>query len=160
LTVVVTGIMLLVVDRIGRRRPLIYGAIAMAIAMAAMGTVFSVWQVGGVAAWLAIVCLALFKISFSMSWGGMAWILLGEIFPLNVRGTAMSMATFANWAGNLFVGLFFPVLLGVGTGVVFYIFAAVGVISCLFALRFVPETRGRTLEQIEQELVPAMKGAF
>ena len=156
LTVVVTVIMLLVVDRIGRRRPLIYGAIAMAIAMAALGTVFSVAGLkgGGAAGWLAIGCLALFKISFSMSWGGMAWILLGEIFPLNVRGTAMSLATFANWSGNLFVGLFFPVLLGVGTGVVFYIFAAVGVVSCLFALRFVPETRGRTLEQIEQQLVP------
>ncbi|HJP74982.1 MAG TPA: sugar porter family MFS transporter [Pseudonocardiaceae bacterium] len=147
LTVVVTVIMLLVVDRIGRRRPLIYGAIAMAVAMAALGTAFS--------GWFAIVCLALFKISFSMSWGGMAWILLGEIFPLNVRGTAMSLATFANWAGNLFVGLFFPVLLGVGTGLVFYIFAVVGVISCVFAIRFVPETRGRSLEQIEQQLLPA-----
>jgi sugar porter (SP) family MFS transporter len=161
LTVVVTVIMLLVVDRIGRRRPLIYGAIAMAIAMAALGTVFSVVGLkgGGAAGWLAILCLALFKISFSMSWGGMAWILLGEVFPLNVRGTAMSLATFANWAGNLFVGLFFPVLLGVGTGLVFYIFAGVGVISCLFALRFVPETRGRSLEQIEQQLVPELKEA-
>jgi sugar porter (SP) family MFS transporter len=155
LTVVVTVVMLLVVDRIGRRRPLIYGAIAMAVAMAAMGTVFSVVGLkgGGAAGWLAIICLALFKISFSMSWGGMAWILLGEIFPLNVRGPAMSLATFANWAGNLFVGLFFPVLLGVGTGLVFYIFAAVGVISCLFAIRFVPETRGQSLEQIEKQLV-------
>ena len=155
LTVVITVIMLLTVDRIGRRRPLIYGAIAMAVAMGLLGTVFSVAGLkgGGVAGWLAIICLALFKISFSMSWGGMAWILLGEIFPLNVRGTAMSLATFANWAGNLFVGLFFPVLLGVGTGLVFYIFAIVAVIACLFALRFVPETRGRSLEQIEQELV-------
>lgn len=158
LTVVVTVIMLVVVDRIGRRRPLIYGAIAMAIAMALMGTVFTVAGLkgGGAAGWLAIICLALFKISFSMSWGGMAWILLGEIFPLNVRGTAMSLATFANWAGNLFVGLFFPVLLGIGTGVVFYLFAAVGVISCAFAIRFVPETRGRSLEQIEQQLLPVL----
>jgi sugar porter (SP) family MFS transporter len=156
LTVVVTVIMLLVVDRIGRRRPLIYGAIAMTIAMAALGTVFSVVGLkgGGVAGWLAIICLALFKISFSMSWGGMAWILLGEVFPLTVRGPAMSLATFANWAGNLFVGLFFPVLLGVGTGLVFYLFAVVGVIACVFAIRFVPETRGQSLEQIEAQLVP------
>jgi sugar porter (SP) family MFS transporter len=161
LTVVVTVIMLMVVDRIGRRRPLIYGAVAMAVAMAALGTVFSVAGLkgGGVAGWLAILCLALFKISFSMSWGGMTWILLGEVFPLNVRGPAMSLATFANWSGNLFVGLFFPVLLGVGTGLVFYIFAAVGVISCVFAIRFVPETRGQSLEQIEQQLVPDLRGA-
>jgi MFS family permease len=161
LTVVVTVIMLMVVDRIGRRRPLIYGAVAMAVAMAALGTVFSVAGLkgGGAVGWLAILCLALFKISFSMSWGGMTWILLGEVFPLNVRGPAMSLATFANWSGNLFVGLFFPVLLGVGTGLVFYIFAAVGVISCVFAIRFVPETRGQSLEQIEQQLVPDLRGA-
>ncbi|HEY4458738.1 MAG TPA: sugar porter family MFS transporter [Pseudonocardiaceae bacterium] len=161
LTVVVTVIMLMTVDRIGRRRPLIFGAIAMAIAMAALGTVFSVVGLkgGGLAGWLAIACLALFKISFSMSWGGMAWILLGEVFPLNVRGPAMSLATFANWAGNLFVGLFFPVLLGVGTGLVFYIFAGVGVICCVFAIRFVPETRGQSLEQIEAQLVPELRGA-
>ncbi|HEX3782848.1 MAG TPA: sugar porter family MFS transporter [Pseudonocardiaceae bacterium] len=157
LTVVVTVIMLLLVDRIGRRRPLIIGAISMAVAMAALGTVFSVAGLkgGGAVGWLAIACLALFKISFSLSWGGMAWILLGEIFPLNVRGTAMSLATFANWAGNLFVGLFFPVLLGIGTGLVFYLFAIVGVLACGFAIRFVPETKGRSLEQIEQQLVPA-----
>jgi sugar porter (SP) family MFS transporter len=157
LTVVTTVIMLLVVDKIGRRLPLIYGAIAMAVAMAVLGTVFSVagLKSGGVASWLAIVCLALFKVSFSMSWGGVAWILLGEIFPLNVRGTAMSLAVFANWTGNLSVGLFFPVLAGIGTGFVFYLFALVGVISCLFALRFVPETKGRSLEQIEQQLVSA-----
>ena len=162
LTVLVTVIMLFVVDRIGRRRPLICGAIAMAVAMAALGTVFSVAGVtgGGAAGWLAIGCLALFKISFSMSWGGMAWILLGEVFPLNVRGPAMSVATFANWAGNLFVGLFFPVLLGVGTGLVFYVFAVVGVIACGFAIRFVPETRGQSLEQIERRLVPDVRGAL
>ena len=95
-----------------------------------------------------------------MSWGGMAWILLGEVFPLTVRGPAMSLATSANWAGNLFVGLFFPVLLGVGTGVVFYIFAAVGVICCVFAIRLVPETRGQSLEQIERQLVPEVGGAL
>jgi sugar porter (SP) family MFS transporter len=156
LTVVVTVVMILVVDKIGRRLPLIYGAIAMAVAMAMLGTVFSVAGLKGasVAGWLAIVCLALFKVSFSMSWGGVTGILLGEIFPLKVRGTAMSLAAFANWTGNLFVGLFFPVLVGIGTGFVFYLFAVVGVISCLFALRFVPETRGKSLEAIEQQLAP------
>jgi membrane protein implicated in regulation of membrane protease activity len=70
----------------------------------------------------------------------------------------MSLATFANWAGNLFVGLFFPVLLGIGTGLVFYLFAIVGVLACGFAIRFVPETKGRSLEQIEQQLVPVEIG--
>ena len=155
LTVVVTVIMLLVVDRIGRRRPLIYGAVSMAVAMAALGVVFFVAGVrnGGAAGWVAIAALALFKISFSLSWGGMAWILLGEIFPLRVREPAMSVATFANWTGNLLVGLFFPVLLAIGTGQVFFLFAVIGVVSCVFAIAVVPETRGRSLERIEWELV-------
>jgi sugar porter (SP) family MFS transporter len=155
LTVVVTVVMLLVVDRIGRRRPLIFGALSMAIAMAALGMVFFVAGLkgGGSAGWIAIAALALFKISFSLSWGGMGWILLGEIFPLRVREPAMSLATFANWTGNLLVGLFFPVLLKIGTGQVFFLFAAIGLLTFVFAIAVIPETKGKSLERIEQELV-------
>jgi MFS family permease len=89
----------------------------------------------------------------------MVWILLGEMFPLRVRGPVMGVATFANWTGNLLVGQFFPVLLGAGTGTVFFIFAGVAIVACLFATRWIPETRGRSLEQIEQQLgLPAGTG--
>ncbi|WP_037347283.1 sugar porter family MFS transporter [Sciscionella sediminilitoris] len=155
LTVVVTVIMLLVVDRIGRRRPMILGAIGMTICMLALGTVFlgsGSAHTGGLLGWVAIIALALFKVSFSMSWGGMGWIIPGEIFPLRVRETAMSLATFANWSGNLLVGLFFPVLLVIGTGIVFYLFAAIGVLATVFAVRLIPETKGKSLERIEFEL--------
>jgi hypothetical protein len=106
----------------------------------------------GGAGWLAIAGLAGFKIFYSLSWGGMVWILLGEMFPLRVRGPLVGIATFANWTGNLLVGQFFPVLLGAGTGTVFFIFAGVAVVACLFAARWIPETSGRSLEQIEQQL--------
>jgi sugar porter (SP) family MFS transporter len=162
LTVLVTVLMLLVVDRIGRRRPLIFGALGMAVCMVALGMVsFTAGNdtAGGAGGWVAIASLALFKVCFSLSWGGMVWILLGEIFPLNVRETAMSVATFANWTGNLFVGLFFPVLLGLGKGQVFFLFAVIGMIAFVFAVSVVPETKGKSLEQIEQELVPVREVA-
>lgn len=156
LTVVVTVLMLLLVDRIGRRNPMILGAIGMTICMLALGTVFfdaGGAKVGGLLGWVAIIALALFKVSFSMSWGGMGWIIPGEIFPLRVRESAMSIATFANWTGNLLVGLFFPVLLAVGVGTVFYLFAVIGLLATWFAVRLLPETKGKSLERIEQELV-------
>jgi Sugar (and other) transporter len=107
---------------------------------------------GGPAGWLAIIGLAGFKICYSLSWGGMVWIMLGEMFPLRVRAVAMGIATFANWLGNLLVGQFFPQLLGAGTGTVFFIFAGIAVLACAFAIRWIPETRARTLEQIEGDL--------
>jgi sugar porter (SP) family MFS transporter len=158
LTVLVTLIMLVyVVDRAGRRRPLIIGALGMAACMLLLGLTFLTagFSSGG-AGWLAIAALAGFKVFYSLSWGGMVWILLGEMFPLRVRGTIMGVATFANWTGNLLVGQFFPTLLGAGTGTVFFIFSGISVLACLFAARWIPETKGRTLEQIEQHLgVPA-----
>lgn len=151
-TVVVTVIMLLLVDRIGRRLPLIIGAAGMTGCMLLLAAVFLTGGVGGAGGWIAIASLALFKICFSMSWGGMVWIMLGEIFPLRARGVAMGVATFSNWVGNFAISLFFPVLLAAVGGGVFLIFAAVGAVSFFFALLFVPETKGRSLERIESEL--------
>jgi MFS family permease len=155
LTVLVTIIMLLfVVDRVGRRMPLVLGAIGMAACMVLLGLTFLTagFSHGGPAGWLAIVGLAGFKVCYSLSWGGMVWIMLGEMFPLRVRAAAMGIATFANWLGNLLVAQFFPQLLGAGTGTVFFIFAGVAVLACGFAVRWIPETRARTLEQIEGDL--------
>jgi sugar porter (SP) family MFS transporter len=155
LTVLVTIVMLVfVVDRVGRRTPLVLGAIGMAACMVLLGLTFLTagFSRGGPAGWLAIVGLAGFKVCYSLSWGGMVWIMLGEMFPLRVRAVAMGIATFANWLGNLLVGQFFPQLLGAGTGTVFFIFAGIAIGACAFAIRWIPETRGRTLEQIEGDL--------
>lgn len=156
LTLVVTIVMLVaVVDRFGRRRPLVLGALAMALCMAAMGVIFYTAGIGGgTTGWLTVLVLAAFKASYSLSWGGMVWIMLGEMFPLRVRAAAVGLATFANWTGNLLVGQFFPSLLKLGTGAVFFAFAAVCLLAFGFALRWIPETRYRTLEQIESDLVP------
>ena len=157
LTVIVTVIMLLfVVDRVGRRRPLIIGAFAMAVWMFVLGVIFESAGLngGGAKGWLVVAALALFKTSFSLSWGGMVWIMLGEMFPLRVRAAAVGIATFANWTGNLLVGQYFPDMLKVGTGLVFFIFAGIGLLACVFAVLWIPETRNRSLEQIETDLIP------
>src|SRR5215210_5930734 len=102
----------------------------MALCMAVLGmTFFSAGIEGGAVGWIAIACLALFKTCFSLSWGGIVWLMLGEIFPLKIRGTAMSIATLTNWAGNVLVAQTFPMLQAVGEGLVFFIFAAVGEIG-------------------------------
>jgi sugar porter (SP) family MFS transporter len=152
LTVVVTVIMLLVVvDRVGRRTPLIIGALGMAAAMALLAILFFAGGIkGGVDGWIAIIALALYKTSYSLSWGGLVWIMLGEIFPLRVRGTAMGAATFCNWTGNFLVGLLFPTLLGAGTGTVFVLFGVVCVVASVFAYAMIPETKGQSLEQLER----------
>ncbi len=154
LTVAVTLFMLLfVVDRVGRRTPLILGAIGMAAAMALLAILFySSGVKGGASGWVAIIGLALFKTSYSLSWGGLVWIMLGEIFPLRARGPAMGAATFLNWTGNFAVGLLFPTLLGAGTGTVFVLFGALCLVACAFAYTMIPETKGRSLEELEEEL--------
>jgi sugar porter (SP) family MFS transporter len=153
-TVFVTIMMLLfVVDKIGRRKPLIFGAWGMVLSMTVLGIVFlSAGIEGGASGWIAIACLVLFKASFSLSWGGIMWILLGEIFPLRIRATAMGISSFAQWTANFFVGLLFPILLAAGTGAVFFVFAAIGILASLFAFFMVPETKGRSLEDIESDL--------
>ena len=154
LTVLVTVLMLVyVVDRVGRRRPLILGAVGMGASMVLLAVIFfSGAAHGGSGGWIAIIGLAAFKVCFSLSWGGMVWILLGEIFPLRVRGTAMGVATLTNWLGNFAVGLLFPILLDVGAGTVFVVFAVLCGVACGFAYKWLPETRGRSLEQIEETL--------
>jgi sugar porter (SP) family MFS transporter len=157
LTVIVTILMLvLVVDRVGRRRPLILGAFGMAVWMAVLGTVFYAAGLngGGAKGWMVVAALALFKTTYSLSWGGMVWIMLGEMFPLRVRAAAVGVATFVNWTGNLIVGQYFPDMLHLGTGLVFFIFAGIGLLACGYAALWVPETRDRSLEQIEAELAP------
>ena len=161
LTVIVTVLMLLyVVDRVGRRRPLIFGAIGMCASMVLLAAVFFSGATSGSGGWVAIIGLAAFKVCFSLSWGGMVWILLGEIFPLRVRGTAMGVATLFNWLGNFLVGLLFPVLSGATSGgTVFVVFAVLCAVACGFAYKWLPETKGHSLEQIEERfgLTPSAK---
>ena len=88
---------------------------------------------------------------FAFSLGPIAWILISEIMPLAVRGTAMSIATMSNFVFNFIVALIFPTLLAsIGESATFAIFGIVGIFSLFYTWRYIPETKGRSLEQIER----------
>lgn len=152
LGLVMTMIMaFVIVDRYGRRRPLILGALGMAVSMAILGGVFLSTGATGSSGYVALAGLALFQISFALSWGGIVWIVLGEMFPLHIRGTAVGITVFMTEITSVVVGVVFPILIVQGAATVFFGFAAMSVVACFWALFMVPETRLRSLEDIETE---------
>jgi len=142
---------LVVVDRFGRRKPLMLGGLGMAASMVLLGIAFLSGQATGTAGYVALTGLIAFQIAFALSWGGIVWIVLGEMFPLRLRGTAMGIAVFATEITSVVVGAVFPILLRQGAAAMFFGFAAMGVIAFLWAWLVVPETGRRSLEAIEAE---------
>ena len=139
-----------IIDRAGRRPLLIIGLIGMVVSLILLGVVFSLDSTSGAAGLLATVCLGLYIASFAISLGPVFWLMISEIYPLRIRGTAMSVASIANWGSNFLVALTFPVLLAaLGGSGSFWLFAALGIVAWFFVYFRVPETKGRSLEEIE-----------
>jgi sugar porter (SP) family MFS transporter len=139
-----------IIDRAGRRPLLIIGLIGMIISLALLGLVFALGATSGAAGLLATVCLGLYIASFAISLGPVFWLMISEIYPLRIRGTAMSVASIANWGSNWLVALTFPVLLATFGGAgSFWLFAVLGIVAWFFVYFRVPETKGRSLEEIE-----------
>ena len=114
------------------------------------GVVFLQESTSGAAGLLATVCLGLYIASFAISLGPVFWLMISEIYPLRIRGTAMSVASIANWGSNFLVALTFPVLLAaLGGASSFWLFAVLGIVAWIFVYFRVPETKNRTLEEIE-----------
>jgi sugar porter (SP) family MFS transporter len=149
--VVMTVVAMLLIDRVGRR-PLLLGSLAgMAVALAVLGFGFLASTSSTTLAGLSVVCLMVFVGSFAIGLGPIFWLLIAEIYPLRVRGLAMSVATTANWGSNLVVSLTFLTLLqALGPANTFWLYGVVAILAWYFAFRLVPETRGRTLEEIER----------
>ena len=104
----------------------------------------------GALAWIATLSVAAYVGFFAIGLGPVFWLLISEIFPLAVRGRAMGVATVANWGSNLIVSQVFLMLVtGLGASATFGLFAVMSVGALLFTVALVPETRGRTLEEIE-----------
>ncbi|WP_017616018.1 sugar porter family MFS transporter [Nocardiopsis salina] len=104
----------------------------------------------GVVGLVTLACIAAYVFLFQMSWGSMTWVVLGELFPLSVRGPAMALATTLLWVANGLVALSFPPLLeAVGVGRLFAGFSVICLAALLFTVRLLPETKGKSLEQIE-----------
>jgi sugar porter (SP) family MFS transporter len=156
INVTMTLVAIRFIDRVGRKPLLLVGAAGMALSLGILGlTSLLLPEPSGVGlvGIVTLVCLALFIAAFAVSWGPIVWVMLGEIFPLKVRGSAMAVATVLLWGANFVVSLSFPVLLeALGLGWLFLGYALIGLAALLFVRYFVTETKGRSLEKIESDL--------
>lgn len=165
--IVFTLIALVTVDRWGRKPLLILGALMMAVSMLSLGFLFSSGNVGTA----ALIAVVGYIAGFALSWGPVVWVLLAEIFPNAVKSKAMAIAVAMQWIANLFVSWSFKVLDGNSAlnamfnhGFTYWIYGVMSVLAALFVWRFVPETKGRTLEAIQdlwtaEPSAPAPQGA-
>jgi sugar porter (SP) family MFS transporter len=148
--VLATVLALWLVSRFGRRPLLVVGVTGMVIALVLLGLAFEVGSGGEGLAGLAVIALMLYVAAFAISLGPIFWILNAEIYPLKARGHAAGVGTMANWTSNFLVSLtFLPLINWLGSAPTFWFYAAIGVFTVFFCLRFVPETKGKQLEEIE-----------
>jgi sugar porter (SP) family MFS transporter len=145
-----TVVAMLLLDRVGRRPLLLVGLAGMVLSLGVLGLAFAVPALQANLGWIAVGSLMAYVGSFAIGLGPVFWLLISEIYPLKIRGLAMSVATVANWGMNLLVALTFLTLIQLmGRPATFWLYGVVGVGAWIFAYRLVPETKGRTLEDIE-----------
>ncbi len=122
----------------------------MVLGLGLLGLAFSLPALSKSIAWVAAGSLMLYVGSFAVGLGPVFWLLISEIYPLKVRGLAMSVASIANWGSNLIVALTFLSLVQVlGRSGAFWLYGVIGIGAWIFSYLLVPETKGRTLEEIE-----------
>ncbi|WP_306054311.1 sugar porter family MFS transporter [Natronococcus wangiae] len=151
--VVMTVVAVLLIDRTGRRPLLLTGLGGMTVMLAVLGAVFYLPGLSGGLGWLATGSLMLYVAFFAIGLGPVFWLLIAEIYPMEVRGTAMGTVTVLNWAANLLVSLTFLRLVEVfGQSGTFWLYGALTLLALVFCYQLVPETKGRSLEEIEADL--------
>ncbi len=151
--VLFTFIAIRTVEKVGRKPLLIIGSIGMAIGMTGIG-MYAYWQSLGLG---TLIFMMIFVASFAMSWGPIVWVLLAEIFPNKIRGIAMSIAVAAQWGANFLVSQTFPMMNNNPVlyekfhgGFPFWLYALACVVSIFLVWAFVPETKGKSLEEMEK----------
>ncbi|RIM67594.1 sugar porter family MFS transporter, partial [Staphylococcus arlettae] len=152
INVLVTIIAVFIVDKVDRKKLLVTGNIGMVTSLIIMAVL--IWTIGITSSsWIIIICLSLFIVFFGITWGPILWVMLPEMFPTRARGAATGVATLVLNIGTLIVAQLFPILNNaLSTEWVFLIFAMIGVLALAFVIKYLPETRGRSLEEIEYDL--------
>ena len=157
--ILTTVVAIVLVDRIGRKPLLLVGSLGMAAALGTMAYVFGTapTQAAGGATVpvlsatngvVAIVAANLYVVFFGMSWGPVVWVLLGEMFNNHIRAYALAVAAAAQWVANFAVSQTFPALASAGLGLAYGTYATMALLSFVFVVRWVQETRGRELEDM------------
>ncbi|HET6624993.1 MAG TPA: sugar porter family MFS transporter [Nocardioidaceae bacterium] len=151
---VFTIIAVLLLDRVGRRKLLLTGTAGLLAALVVLGCYFTSSTLQDQYGWIALAGLVLFIAAFAIGLGPVFWLMISEIFPVGVRSPAMAVCTIGNWGANFLVAQTFLTLSGAITRQgVFFLYAALAVVSIIFFSMRIPETKGRSLEQIQAELV-------
>ncbi|QRN55863.1 sugar porter family MFS transporter [Dyella caseinilytica] len=151
-------IAVVLIDRIGRKPLLWIGSLGMAIALILVTFAFAEAGVdihgklvlSPSMGTLALVAANLYVIFFNMSWGPVMWVMLGEMFPNQIRGSGLAVAGAAQWTSNFLITVTFPILLAcIGLAGAYGLYAAAAAVSVFFVQRYVHETRGKELEDME-----------
>lgn len=148
-----TTIAIFTVDKLGRKPLQIIGAIGMAIGMITLGTTFFL-QLPAI---IALTSMLFYIASFAISWGPVCWVLLSEIFPNSIRSKALSIAVAAQWITNYLVSWTFPIMdkntylvSHFNNGFAYWLYGVISVVAAIFIWKWLPETKGKSLEELEQ----------
>jgi SP family xylose:H+ symportor-like MFS transporter len=144
--VIFTVVAIVTVDKWGRKPLLISGSIGMAVGMFAIAAL-AYFNVIGVS---TLVFIILYTASFMMSWGPICWVLIAEIFPNKIRGQAVAIAVAAQWAANYLISSTYPPMMEYSSVMTYGFYGLMAVISALFVWKMVPETKGKSLEEMEK----------
>ena len=144
--VIFTVVAILTVDKWGRKPLLITGSIGMAIGMFAI----SILSFNNIIGTSTLVFIIIYTASFMMSWGPICWVLISEIFPNKIRGQAVAIAVAAQWTSNYLISSTYPPMMEFSGGMTYGFYGLMAVLSAIFVWKMVPETKGKSLEEMEQ----------
>lgn len=143
--VIFTVIAIVTVDKWGRKPLLMVGSVGMAIGMFAISAL-SYFEIIGIG---TLVFIIIYTASFMMSWGPICWVLISEIFPNKIRGRAVAIAVVAQWAANYLISSTYPFMMEFSGAFTYGFYGVMSVLSFVFVWRMIPETKGKSLEEIE-----------
>ena len=142
-----TGISCLIVDKLGRRFLLMYPTLVMSISMIVLG---ASRYFGGFPSYITLICLCCFITGFALGMGPIPWVIMSEVFPTKVRGVASGVTTQVNWFGAFMVMKFYVNMEdSMHSYGCYWFFAAVSLCAVVYVFIFLPETKGKTLEEVE-----------
>ena len=144
--VIFTVVAILSVDKWGRKLLLITGSVGMAFGMIAL-SVLSYFDIFSI---LTLIFIIIFTASFMMSWGPICWVYISELFPNKIRGQSVAIAVAFQWLANFIISSTYPGMMQFSSAFTYGFYAAMAVLSAIFVWKMVPETKGKTLEQIEK----------
>lgn len=145
------------IDRLGRKPLLMIGSIGMAVTLGILTVIFATassvngsLQLTGAAGPVALVSAVLYTMFFNTSWGPVMWVMLGEMFPNQMRGSGLAVSGLSQWLSNFGITMTFPIMLAsIGLGGAYGIYTLFALISIVFILKFISETKGKELEEME-----------